>query len=135
MKWTSRQATMAANLWRRAMSSMFSKYPSLLFEILLNNVQQHLQSGQLDPLPTSNGAEITRYLIPLKESRISIAGLFNSFEGLFSPFERLFRPFEGLFRPFEGLLSPFEGLFPRIFSPKSCNDIFFFCTLLESQLT
>ena len=78
MKWTSRLASDHGrqSLLRRAMSSMFSKYPSLLFEILLRNVQQNLQSGQLHPLPTSNGAEITTLLFAGIHSSQGISNLY-----------------------------------------------------------
>lgn len=75
------------------MSSLFHKYPSLLFEILLillNNLEQNLQSGQLYQWATSNGAEITT----------SLFAVIHSSHGTF----------EGLFRPFEGVRARFEAL-------------------------
>ena len=79
MKLTSRLASDhgGQSLLRRAMSSMFSKYPSLLLKILLNNVLQNLQSGRLHPLPTSNGAEITTLLFVVVNSPQGISNLYR----------------------------------------------------------
>ena len=101
------------SLLRRAMSSMFSKYPSLLFEILLRNVQQHLQSGQLHPLPTSNGAEITTLLfVGLHSSQVIsnlYRGIIQPFRGIVQPFPGIVQPFPGIIQPFQGIIQPFRG--------------------------
>lgn len=57
-------------------SSLFHKYSSLLFEILLNNFEQNLQSGQLYHWATTNGAEITTSLFAvIHSSRGTFEGL------------------------------------------------------------
>ena len=106
MKWTSRLASDhgGQSLLRRTMSSMFSKYPSLLFEILLNNVQQNLQSGQLHPLPTSHGAEITTLLFAVVNSS---QGISNLYQGIIQLFRGIVQPFRGIIQPFQGIIQPF----------------------------
>ena len=49
-------------------SSLFHKYSSLLFEILLNNFEQNLQSGQLYHWATANGTDITTSLFAVIHS-------------------------------------------------------------------
>ena len=74
-----------ATFWKRELgalmstidkSSLFHKYSSLLFEILLNNFEQNLQSGQLYHWATTNGAEITTSLFAVIHSS------HGTFEGL-----------------------------------------------------
>ena len=76
---------------RRAMSSLFSKYPSLLFEIFSNDAEQNLHSGQLHHLPTSNGKEITTLLFTVIHSS---RGILNPFRGIY------IQPFGGIMQPF-----------------------------------
>ena len=74
-----------ATFWKRELgalmstidkSSLFHKYSSLLFEILLNNFEQNLQSGQLYHWATTNGAEITTSLFAvIHSSRGTFEGL------------------------------------------------------------
>ena len=106
MKWTSRLASDhgGQSLLRRMMSSMFSKYPSLLFEIVLNNVQQNLQSGQLHPLPTLHGAEITTLLFAVVNSS---QGISNLYQGIIQLFRGIVQPFRGIIQPFQGIIQPF----------------------------
>ena len=116
MKSTSRLARNhgGQSLLRSAMSSMFSKYPSLLFEILLRNVQQNLQSGQLHPLPTSDGAEITTLLFAGIHSSQGISNLYRGiiqpFRGIVQPFRGIVQPFRGIIQPFLGIIQPFRGI-------------------------
>ena len=116
MKSTSRLARNhgGQSLLRSAMSSMFSKYPSLLFEILLRNVQQNLQSGQLHPLPTSDGAEITTLLFAGIHSSQGISNLYRGiiqpFRGIVQPFQGIIQPFRGIIQPFRGIIQPFRGI-------------------------
>ena len=102
------------SLLRSAMSSIFSKYPSLLFEILLRNVQQNLQSGQLHPLPTSDGAEITTLLFAGIHSSQGISNLYRGiiqpFGGIVQPFRGIIQPFLGIIQPFRGIIQPFRGI-------------------------
>ena len=104
VKWTGRFANNhgGQSLLRRAMSSMFSKYPSLLFEILKYN----LHSGQLHPLPTSNGAEITTLQFVVTHSSQAIS---NTYRGIIQPFRGIVQPFRGIIQPFRGIIQPLRG--------------------------
>ena len=111
MKWTTRLACGHGGqfLLRRAMSSLLSKFSSLLFEIFLNNAEQNLHSGQHHRLPTSNGAEITTLLFAVSLIHSS-HGILNAFRGIIQPFRGIYvQPFRGIIQPFRGIIQPFRG--------------------------
>ena len=71
----------------------YSLYPisTCPVEILLNNVEQNLQSGQLHHWATSDGAEITTSLFAVIQSS---RGIWNPFRGIIiQPFRELIQPF------------------------------------------
>ena len=65
-------------------------------EILLNNAEQNLQSGQLHHWATS--------VIH------SSLGILNPFRQIMQPFQEIMQPFQGIIQPFQGTCIPFKGL-------------------------